>query len=415
MTHSFNDDTQPNLVLPYQQQSMPTWRRAFGLLSLLGAIGLTVATIVLLVTAPTTSEPPTQDDSQSIAQNVTETATDVPIDAPTDVPTTSDTAEDTTSQTAFIKELPTMSAAKINLLLATPISPADEEVVQANTGLNYDPFTIIPNRARSLMSSYTVVRGDTIDAISERFGISRESIAWCNDYRLALVLRPGDVVNIPPTDGACHTVLASQGKDITAIAAQYQVDDPYAIIDAPANNLPDISPDTQLPSGTRLFIPGGQGPIITWDAPVEQDASGNVVAFAPGQAGSCGSVSGGGTFWTNPLPNGTYVRGFYAGHSGIDISAPEGTPILAANGGPVLYAGWNSWGYGNTVVIGHGPYSTLYGHMSSTAVACGTTVSAGQVIGYVGSTGNSSGPHLHFEIRYQNVPQDPSLTAGIGW
>ena len=109
------------------------------------------------------------------------------------------------------------------------------------------------------------------------------------------------------------------------------------------------------------------------------------------------------------------MRGFYAGHSGLDLSAPQGTPILAANSGPVLYAGWNSWGYGNTVVIGHGPFSTLYGHMSSTAVACGGSVSAGQVIGYVGSTGNSSGPHLHFEIRYQNQPQDPSQTPGIGW
>jgi len=140
-----------------------------------------------------------------------------------------------------------------------------------------------------------------------------------------------------------------------------------------------------------------------------------VIAFAPGQAGSCGSVGGGGTFWSNPLPSGTYMRGFYAGHSGIDLASSTGTPILAANGGPILYAGWNSWGYGNTVVIGHGPFSTLYGHMSSLAVACGNTVSAGQVIGYVGSTGNSSGPHLHFEVRYQNQPQDPSLTTGIGW
>lgn len=416
MTHSFNDDTQPNLISPYKPP-VPGWRRAVGLLSLIGAIGLTVATVVLLVTMPGAENP--TPDVESVAQNVTETATDEPTDIPTDVPTDMPSDDSTTdrpsAQAATIEEMPTLSAEKINLLLATPIQPADEDVVQANTGLNYNPFTIIPNRARSMMSSYTVVRGDTIDAISDRFGISRESIAWCNDYRLALVLRPGDVVNIPPTDGACHTVLASQGKDITAIAAQYNVDDPYAIIDAPANDLPDIAPETQLPSGTRLFIPGGEGPIITWDAPVEQDESGNVIAFAPGQAGSCGSVAGGGSFWTNPLPNGTWMRGFYAGHSGLDLSAPEGTPILAANGGPVLYAGWNSWGYGNTVVIGHGPFSTLYGHMTSTAVACGNTVSAGQVIGYVGSTGNSSGPHLHFEIRYQNQPQDPSLTAGVGW
>ena len=417
MNQPFLDDTQPNLVIPIQQP-IPAWRRLVGFLSLLGAIGLTIATVILIVTAPTSTEPPAPQIS-SVAQVPTELPTEIPTDLPTDSPAESPPtvapANNSNTQSIIDQGLATLSADRMNALLAKPIQEVDENTVFQTTGLSYDPFTIIPNRARSQMTSYTVVRGDTIDAIADAYGITRESIAWCNDYRLALVLRPGDVVNIPPTDGACHTVLASQGKDITAIAAEYNVDDPYAIIDAPANGLPDISPETQLPSGKRLFIPGGEGPIITWDAPVEQDAAGNVIAFAPGQAGSCGSVGGGGTFWSNPLPSGTYMRGFYAGHSGIDLASSTGTPILAANGGPILYAGWNSWGYGNTVVIGHGPFSTLYGHMSSLAVACGNTVSAGQVIGYVGSTGNSSGPHLHFEVRYQNQPQDPSLTTGIGW
>jgi murein DD-endopeptidase MepM/ murein hydrolase activator NlpD len=413
MNHPFNDDTQPNLILP-NPQIIPTWRRVVGLLSLLGAMGLTLATVIMIMTAPTPTDSPILEPS-SVAQLATEMPTDIPTQSPTDIPPTLAPPEDTEPQNTFLQELPTLSAEKINLLLATPIQSVDDDRVQETTGLSYDPFTIIPNRARSRMTSYTVVRGDTIDAISERYGLSKETIAWCNDYRLALVLRPSDVVNVPPTDGACHTVLASQGKDIKTIGEQYNVTDPYAIIDAPANSLPDISPDTQLPSGTRLFIPGGEGPIITWDAPVEQDASGNVIAFAPGQAGSCGSVGGGGSFWSNPLPGGSWMRGFYAGHSGIDLAASTGTPVLAANGGPILYAGWNNWGYGNTVVIGHGPFSTLYGHMSSLAVACGNSVSAGQVIGYVGSTGNSSGPHLHFEVRYQNQPQDPSITGGIGW
>ena len=303
---------------------------------------------------------------------------------------------------------PTISAAQILDLLATPPDPAAGEA-----GLRYDPFTLITNRARSKMTSYVAQRGDTIAGIANRYGLKKESIAWCNDYRLALVLRPGDIVNIPPTDGACHTVIRTQSKDIRAIAEQYKIDDPYAIIDSSANELPDIAPETLLPSGTRLFIPGGEGEIITWNAPVQQDGAGNVVAFDPGSPFSCGARSGGGTRWVNPLPNGTYVRGYYAGHSGIDISAPTGTPIYAANGGPILYAGWNNWGYGITVVIGHGPWSTLYGHMSSRAVGCGQVVGAGQIIGYVGSTGNSSGPHLHFEIRFRNQPQDPAATSGL--
>lgn len=413
MSHSFHDDTQPNIISPYHEP-IPAWRRLVGLFSLLGAMAFTTATILLIVTAPSVNA------TDVIESDVTESPAEISavVELPTDVPATDipvENSDNSISQVAMAQQMPTISAELINTMLSTPMNSPDQHVVFKNTGLNYDPFTISPNRARAKMTSYTAVRGDTIDSIAQRFGIERETIAWCNNYRLALVLRPGDAVTIPPTNGACHTVLASQGKTIIDIAAQYGVTDPYRVIDSPANNLPDISPETLLPSGTFLFIPGGQGPIITWDAPVEQDAAGNVIAFAPGQAGSCGSVAGGGTFWTNPLPNGTWMRGFYAGHSGIDLSASEGTPIVAANGGPVLYAGWNSWGYGNTVVIGHGPFSTLYGHMSGTAVSCGATVSAGQVIGYVGSTGNSSGPHLHFEIRYQNVPQDPSLTVSVGW
>ena len=320
-----------------------------------------------------------------------------------------------TSPTPILDSPATISPAQIADLLSTPAHIVDAAHQHEHTGLHAHPFTIIGDRSRTRMTSYTVAGGDTIDAIARLYGLQKETIVWCNHYRYALVLRPGDVVNIPPMDGACHTVLASQGMDISAIAEQYGVDDPYAIIDAPTNDLPELSPETQLPSNTRLFIPGGMGRIVTWDAPVEEDSSGNIIAFARGDPSSCGAVPGGGTYWTNPLPNGTYVRGFYAGHSGIDVAAVTGTPIYAANGGPILYAGWNRWGYGNTVVIGHGPFSTLYGHMSRIAVRCGMVVGAGQVIGYVGSTGNSSGPHLHFEIRHRNQPQDPSATIGIGW
>jgi murein DD-endopeptidase MepM/ murein hydrolase activator NlpD len=81
----------------------------------------------------------------------------------------------------------------------------------------------------------------------------------------------------------------------------------------------------------------------------------------------------------------------------------------------VLFSGFSTWGYGNTVVLAHGIFSSLYGHMSQINVGCGANVSAGSVIGLVGSTGNSSGPHLHFEIRVNDVPQNPSGTPGLGW
>ena len=388
--------SQPTRLSPHgASATTPRWRRLTGWLCLLGAICLTFTAALLVVTAP----PVSQASEAAATQVQTEpTATLLPatriVEAPTPV-------------SGLIAQ-PTISAEQILELLATP--PEAEP-----GGLPYDPFTIIPNRVRTKMTTYLAKRGDSVNAIAARYGLQPESIAWCNNHELAQIVRPGDIVNIPPEDGACHTVLRAQGKDVREIAAQYGVDDPYLVIEAPANNLPDVSPETLLPSNTHLFIPGGEGPYITWNAPVQQDGAGNVVAFDPQSRYSCGSRYGGGTWWTNPLPNGTWVRGFYAGHSGIDIAANTGTPIYAANGGPILYAGWNNWGYGNTVVIGHGAFSTLYGHMSSIAVRCGQSVDAGQVIGYVGSTGNSSGPHLHFELRYLNQPRNPSSTAGIGW
>ena len=102
---------------------------------------------------------------------------------------------------------------------------------------------------------------------------------------------------------------------------------------------------------------------------------------------------------TNP------VTGIFTTHDGVDIGASYGTSIWTAAGGTVVYAGWNG-GYGNCVMINHGNgYTTLYGHMSQIAVSNGQTVSMGQVVGYVGSTGNSTGPHLHFEIRASSTAQ----------
>ena len=100
-------------------------------------------------------------------------------------------------------------------------------------------------------------------------------------------------------------------------------------------------------------------------------------------------------------------------HEGIDLGAAYGTPIRAAASGTVIYCGWES-GYGNLTVIDHGGnLATAYGHQSSIAVSCGQTVAQGQVIGYVGSTGHSTGPHLHFEVRVNGNPVDP-LDSRLG-
>ncbi len=137
--------------------------------------------------------------------------------------------------------------------------------------------------------------------------------------------------------------------------------------------------------------------------------------LGPGRRGSCGKVEGGGAYWLHPLPQATISRGFKSGfHGGVDLVAPIGTPIRAANGGPISYAGWRG-PYGIAVEIQHDYRSTLYAHLAALTVRCGETVAPGQVIGFVGSSGNSSGPHLHFEVRVWGRKQDPMLIEAIGW
>ncbi len=398
-------DTNPSQTIrqvQLQRQANSGWRRAAGLLSLLGAVALTLATTVLIVTTPSTPTP--------APPSIEILPTSVPVEVtipPTTVPVVIDGPG----------LLPTANAETIASILNAPVAaqPAGDTLAIGRD--NFQPFTIVKqDRPRSEVIQYVAVQGDTINSIADRYNITAESIAWSNSRRIVLVLRPGDEINIPPVDGVYVQVIGS--KTVGEWAAQYKVDNAFTVIDSEYNTLPaGTTPDSILPSGTWLFIPGGQGESITWTPEVTVDSSspnrqGFVLAFAPGERGSCGNVDnqGGGAGWSNPLPNGVYTRGFTSFHTGIDLSAPVGTPVLAANSGTVIFAGWNSWGYGNTVVLAHGPFLTLYGHMSAISVGCGQFVGAGQVVGQVGSTGNSSGPHLHFEIRNGLNPSDPLAT-----
>lgn len=419
-----DDDTSPSIAFrpdelderinDLQKQSSPSWQQGVGWLSLVGAAIFTLATIVVLFL------PNGQDNSTDVAGVPTIQATSLPA-IPTDVEPVIATAEINPQvvESSNNELPPIISAEQFSSILEAPIV-STSPLLQ----VQYNPFTVVnTDRARSGFIDYTVVQGDTMDEISSRYGLQSESIAWCNDRRVVVALRPGDVLRIPPVDGACHQVYATLEETVGQIATRYKIDDPYAIIDSDYNRgqLPsDVTPTDVLLGGTYLFIPGGEGEVITWDAGTQEtDSSGNIVGvgFANGLAGSCGSVTPSGfAYWSNPLPNGTWVRGFYAGHSGLDLSAPTGTPIYAANSGNVLFSGYSTWGYGQAIVLEHGGvYSTLYGHMSARNVSCGQFVTVGQLIGYVGSTGDSTGPHLHFEIQVNNSAVNPSGTPGIGW
>jgi len=275
------------------------------------------------------------------------------------------------------------------------------------------PRTDIPERVRLEVITYTVQSGDNIFLIAERFKLSPYSIAWANMEALQGVpwmIQPGLTLFIPPVDGAYHTVMLDE--TLEGIAEQYGVQ--VSVLDNVWNKL---TPSTALYEGQQLVIPGGVGEDVEWEAPPPIPVAPGVYAAAASW-GACGdvAVSGPGATGWFILPTGSYaVSGWYfgdarrPGHQGLDYKCRLGDPIYAADNGVVVFAGWGG-GYGNLVRVRHGNgYETYYAHFSSFEVGCGQAVYQGQVLGYCGSTGWSTGPHLHYEIRLNGAPQNPKL------
>jgi len=242
------------------------------------------------------------------------------------------------------------------------------------------------------ISTYTVKEGDNISEIADRFGVSVNTILWANDISDVNTIRPGDDLLILPVSGLQYTVRA--GDTIAAIADRYDADaDEIALFNG-------LSSSADLKAGSDIIIPGGAMPTAK---SVKSAASGSKAKASAPASRSLPAVSG---FFGNPLPGGRVSQGIH-GYNGVDIAAPSGTPIYAAAGGSVVVAKNNdayNGGYGNYIVIDHGNGTqTLYAHMSSTAVS-GGSVSKGDLIGYVGNTGRSTGNHLHFEVRGAKNP-----------
>lgn len=269
--------------------------------------------------------------------------------------------------------------------------------------------TIIPSRPRQEIIKYTVLEGDTIFGIAEKFGLKPETVLWGNYYVLLdnpHSLQPGQVLNILPVDGTYHEW--QQGEGLNAVARYYGVK-PEDIINYPANHLDAASigdfSNPNIAPGTWLIVPGGKRDFISWSAPLGVTRENPALARVLGE-GACGPVSGGavgyGSFiWPS---NKHYLSGFdyspSTNHWGIDIAGNEGEAVYATDAGVVVYAGWNNYGYGNMIMVDHGRgFQSLYAHLSALNVICGQSVGQGDVIGAIGTTGRSSGPHLHFEIR----------------
>jgi LysM repeat protein len=254
---------------------------------------------------------------------------------------------------------------------------------------------------------YTVASGDSVFSIAKAHNIKPESLLWANYDTLQDSpdsLRVGQKLDIPPTDGVYYKW--QQGDTLDSISKKFSasVDD---ILNWPGNNIdlanPDIKPDTYV------MVPGGHREFVQWLIPsVARGSSSGTASIGGSSCPGGGPVGSTAFIW----PTGNhYLSGndFWSGHLGIDIAAGLGAPVWAADAGVVTIAqgGWNG-GYGNVVMIDHGNgYMTVYGHLSQINVVPCQGVSAGRAIGLAGSTGNSTGAHLHFEIRQGGVNINP--------
>ncbi len=257
-----------------------------------------------------------------------------------------------------------------------------------------NPFTTVPQRTRRDVVKYTVESGDTVSGIADQFGVTADSVLWANskleDNPDMLAL--GQVLNIPPTSGVLYTV--QKADTVQKIAAQFKSKKVTA--DQLVQNIVNFEfnqelhnlkgPDYILTTGQYLMVPGGTKPYVARTVNVY---NGPVPVTAARGTGSFG--------WPT---SGRITQKFgVAGHTGLDIGAPMKTRVVAADSGYVTYKGCVPPGYGCSIMINHGNgYVTRYGHLSAFNVDAGDSVKKGQVIGYVGSTGHSTGPHLHFEI-----------------
>ncbi len=260
-----------------------------------------------------------------------------------------------------------------------------------------DTHTIISEKPRAEIIEHEVKSGDTISTIAEKYGISVDTIRWENDLSNDTV-KPGDKLRILPVSGVAHTV--KSGETLESIGKKYGVD-AQAILVFPFNDIPD---DFSLKAGQVLIVPDGVPP--TKAAPSRPRPQPQYLAN--GSSSPTFNAPGGANFiWP---ASGQGISTYFAWwHPGIDLPNRAAPPVVASDGGTVVAAGWpDNYGYGNRVVIDHGNgYKSLYAHLSNIYVSAGQQVSRGQTVGQMGSTGRSTGIHLHFEIHYKGIAVNP--------
>jgi murein DD-endopeptidase MepM/ murein hydrolase activator NlpD len=254
---------------------------------------------------------------------------------------------------------------------------------------------------RTTITEYIVQPGDSISEIANRLGVSTETVIWANDLSDPNLIRPGEVLRVPPVTGVLHTVQA--GETLAQLAERYRVS-VEAVLNYPLNRIEDPQ---QLIAGQLILFPFGVKPRPP--APASP-----VVAVAASAASSAGEAAAAAASTLRGLRLGWPTEGritqYYSGyHPALDIAAPFGSGVFAIDGGTVVVAatGWNG-GYGTMVDIDHGNgFVSRYAHLNHLYVRKGEVVTRGQPLGTVGLTGITTGPHVHFELLYRGVRINP--------
>jgi len=262
------------------------------------------------------------------------------------------------------------------------IAIVDSTALESN-GSDSEVFVDLGKSGTGEISIYVVRGGDTLSEIAEMFGVSSNTIVWANDIKGGLI-KEGQELVILPISGVRHVV--KSGDTLQSITTKYKAD----FDDILSYN--GLAFDTKIKPGDIVIIPDG---VIS--------ATASAIAQSPNQL----NVASG--YYLRPINGGIKSQGIH-GYNGVDLAPScrcSGDSIFAAASGTVIIArtsGYNG-GYGLYVAIKHANGTqTVYGHMSKVNVSVGQSVTQGQVIGAVGNTGRSTGPHVHFEVRGAKNP-----------
>ena len=263
-----------------------------------------------------------------------------------------------------------------------------------------------PAAQRTSIIDYVIQSGDTLFGIAEKFGLKPQTLLWSNRHILGddpHNIFPGVSILIPTIDGAVY--IWNTGDGLNGVSSFYNVT-PDTIIDWPSNNLNRATLGDfampNIPAGTMLFVPGGEGEFTDWlphytrEKPAQSSISGSACGIV-----TEGYIGSGSFVWPTTE---TWLSGYdyspETNHRAIDIDGSIGNPVWAVDAGVVVYSNWNENGYGNLIVIDHGNgWQSVYAHLDTFLKYCGDSVDQGEQIGTLGTTGNSTGPHLHFELR----------------